>query len=48
MDSYAIDLSNVIKFSDEQFYQLCRNNPDLKFERLALPSAPRSSGEASN
>jgi Uma2 family endonuclease len=36
MDSYAIDLSNVIKFSDEQFYQLCRNNPDLKFERNAL------------
>jgi Uma2 family endonuclease len=36
MDAYAIDLSNVINFSDEQFYQLCRNNPDLKFERSAL------------
>jgi Uma2 family endonuclease len=33
MNSYAIDLSNVIDLSDEQFYQLCRNNPDLKFER---------------
>jgi Uma2 family endonuclease len=36
MDAYAIDLSNVINFSDEQFYQLCRNNPDLRFERSAL------------
>jgi Uma2 family endonuclease len=38
MDAYAIDLSNVINFSDEQFYQLCRNNPDLKFERNSKSS----------
>jgi Uma2 family endonuclease len=35
MNTYAIDFSNVISLSDEQFYQLCRNNPDLKFERSA-------------
>jgi Uma2 family endonuclease len=35
MNTYAIDFSNVVSLSDEQFYQLCRNNPDLKFERSA-------------
>jgi Uma2 family endonuclease len=35
MNTYAIDFSNVVSFNDEQFYQLCRNNPDLKFERSA-------------
>jgi Uma2 family endonuclease len=35
MNTYAINFSNVVSLSDEQFYQLCRNNPDLKFERSA-------------
>ena len=33
--SYTIALKDAISMTDEQFYQLCRNNPDLKFERNA-------------
>ncbi|MEO0408202.1 MAG: Uma2 family endonuclease [Cyanobacteria bacterium P01_A01_bin.135] len=29
----TIDLSPVVRLDDEQFYQLCRANPDVKFER---------------
>jgi Uma2 family endonuclease len=29
----TINLNNVIRLSEEQFYQLCRDNPDVKFER---------------
>jgi Uma2 family endonuclease len=32
---YTIDFSPLLQMSDEQFYQLCRSNPDLKFERNA-------------
>ncbi|EAW33603.1 Uma2 family endonuclease [Lyngbya sp. PCC 8106] len=35
MTAYTINFSSVCQMSDEQFYQLCRNNPDLKFERNA-------------
>jgi Uma2 family endonuclease len=35
MMSYTIALNDVISMTDEQFYQLCRHNPDLKFERNA-------------
>jgi Uma2 family endonuclease len=35
MISYTLDFSPVIEFTDEQFYQLCRANPDVKFERTA-------------
>ncbi|NJP12132.1 MAG: Uma2 family endonuclease, partial [Leptolyngbyaceae cyanobacterium RU_5_1] len=35
MTAYTIDLNPVIQMTDEQFYQLCRANPDLKFERNA-------------
>ena len=35
MNSYTIHLDPVVRLTDEQFYQLCRNNPDLKFERNA-------------
>ncbi|MBD1822335.1 Uma2 family endonuclease [Cyanobacteria bacterium FACHB-DQ100] len=31
----AFDLKPVIDLTDEQFYQLCRANPDVKFERDA-------------
>ena len=33
--AYTIDLESIIHLSDEQFYQLCRTNPDVKFERNA-------------
>ncbi|MBC6417601.1 MAG: Uma2 family endonuclease [Prochloron sp. SP5CPC1] len=33
MTNFAIDLNSVIQLTDDQFYQLCRYNPDLKFER---------------
>ena len=32
MTRFAISLESVTKLTDEQFYQLCRSNPDLKFE----------------
>ena len=35
MTAIAIDFSAVARFTDEQFYQLCRDNPDIKFERTA-------------
>ncbi|MEC5029669.1 MAG: Uma2 family endonuclease [Oscillatoria sp. PMC 1051.18] len=35
MNSVTIDFNSIIKISDEQFYQLCRANPDVKFERNA-------------
>jgi len=35
MDSLTISLSPVINLTDEQFFQICRNNSDLRFERNA-------------
>jgi Uma2 family endonuclease len=35
MIAYTIDFNPVIRLSDEQFYQLCRANPEIKFERNA-------------
>ena len=35
MNSYTIQLEPSVHLSDEQFYSLCRNNPDLKFELTA-------------
>jgi Uma2 family endonuclease len=29
----TINLNNVVRLSEDQFYQLCRDNPDIKFER---------------
>lgn len=31
----TLDLNPIIDLTDEQFYQLCRANPDVKFERNA-------------
>ncbi|MEO0458390.1 MAG: Uma2 family endonuclease [Cyanobacteria bacterium P01_A01_bin.114] len=36
MTAFTVNLDPVITLTDEQFYQLCRNNPDLKFERTAV------------
>jgi Uma2 family endonuclease len=33
MNRYTLNLDTAIELTDEQFYKLCRNNPDLKFER---------------
>ncbi|MBD2604282.1 Uma2 family endonuclease [Scytonema hofmannii FACHB-248] len=36
MTAITINFNNVVKLSDDQFYQLCRDNPDVKFERNEL------------
>jgi Uma2 family endonuclease len=33
MTAITVNFNKIINLSDEQFYQLCRNNPDVKFER---------------
>jgi Uma2 family endonuclease len=35
MNTHTLNLESVIELSDEQFYQLCLRNPDLRFERSA-------------
>ncbi|AFY72098.1 protein of unknown function DUF820 (plasmid) [Thalassoporum mexicanum PCC 7367] len=35
MTAHTLNLGSVIELSDEQFYLLCRRNPDLRFERSA-------------
>jgi Uma2 family endonuclease len=35
MTAHILNLESVIDLSDDQFYQLCRRNPDLRFERSA-------------
>ena len=48
MNSYTINLNSVVELTGEQFFQLCRNNPDLKFERSAqgeLVIMPPTGGE---
>jgi Uma2 family endonuclease len=36
MTAYTIALKPAIDLTDEQFYQLCQANRDVKFERTAL------------
>jgi Uma2 family endonuclease len=33
MTAITINFEHIIQLSDDQFYQLCRNNPEIKFER---------------
>lgn len=35
MVNVTVNFNSIIQFTDEQFYQLCRSNPDVKFERNA-------------
>jgi Uma2 family endonuclease len=35
MTAYTVNFNSIIHLTDAQFYQLCRANPDLKFERNA-------------
>jgi Uma2 family endonuclease len=51
MTAYTINLNSILQLSDEQFYQLCRTNPDLKFERNIrgeLIIMPPTGGETGN
>ena len=35
MITYTINFDPVCKFTNEQLYQVCRKNPEIKFERNA-------------
>jgi Uma2 family endonuclease len=35
MSAVTVNLSPLFDLTDDAFYQLCRNNPDVKFERTA-------------
>ena len=35
MTAITINLNRIIQLTDNQFYQLCRENPEVKFERSA-------------
>ena len=35
MTFLTVDLNHIIQLTDVQFYQLCRKNPEVKFERNA-------------
>ncbi len=36
MTAITINFNRIVNLSDAQFYQLCRENPDVKFERTAI------------
>ena len=51
MEALIIDFKSVIELTDEQFYQICSSNPDVRFERNAtgeLIIMPPVGGESSN
>lgn len=35
MIAITVNFDSIIELTDDQFYQLCRKNPDIKFERNA-------------
>src|ERR687886_1326482 len=35
MTTFTVNFNPIIELTDEQFYQLCRTNSDVKFERNA-------------
>jgi Uma2 family endonuclease len=35
MDTFVLNVRNIFELSDAQFYQLCRQHPDIRFERSA-------------
>ena len=48
METITLDLNPIIQLTDEQFFQLCQNHPDLRFERTAsgeLIIMPPTGGE---
>jgi Uma2 family endonuclease len=51
MTALTVRLKPTIDLTDEQFYQLCRNNPDIRFEQTAkgeLIIMPPTEGETGN
>lgn len=51
MTSLTLNLNSVIQLTDEQFFQLCQVNENLRFERTAtgeLIIMPPAGGETSN
>ena len=48
MTAITINFNPIIKLTEEQFYELCRANPDIKFERNAkgeIVIVPPTGGE---
>jgi Uma2 family endonuclease len=48
MNALTVNLKSLIEMTDEQFFQLCQNNRELRFERNAngeLIIMPPTGGE---
>jgi Uma2 family endonuclease len=51
MTAVTVNFNSIIKMTDDQFYQLCRDNPDVKFERNSngeIIIMPPTGGETGN
>jgi Uma2 family endonuclease len=51
MTAITFNLNPIVKLTDDQFYQLCRENPDVKLERNAkgeIIIMPPTGGETGN
>ncbi|MBW4684130.1 MAG: Uma2 family endonuclease [Komarekiella atlantica HA4396-MV6] len=51
MTAITVNFNSIFELTDDQFYQLCRENPDVKFERNAngeLIIMPPTGGETGN
>ncbi len=51
MTAITINFNNIVKLTDDQFYQLCQDNPDVKLERNQwgeLIIMPPTGGETGN
>ena len=51
MRAVTINFNSIAQITDDQFYQLCRENPDVKFERNAkgeIIIMPPTGGEIGN
>ena len=51
MQALTLDFNSIIDLTDEQFYQLCQTNQNLRFERNATGEIiimPPVGGESSN
>jgi Uma2 family endonuclease len=51
MTAMTVNLKPTIELTDEQFYELCQNNPELRFEQTAkgaLIIMPPTGGETGN
>ena len=51
MQSLTVDFNSIIDLTDEQFYQLCQKNQNLRFERNStgeITIMPPVGGESSN